>query len=400
MTITSDAPDTASATPKALAVLDADSHLTDVDDLWTKRAPAKYKDDILHVERIDGLRQWVIEGEVVGKAGGGSTIDKAGAKHPFLDSMVEWDFEKAHVAAWDIDARLEILDRMGIQHQVLYPNALGLGGQALAGVKDPVLRRLAVEIFNDSRAEIQSSTNNRLLPMPILPAWDIEGCVREAQRISELGLRGVNMTSDPQDLGSPDLANRAWDPLWEVCADLELPVHFHIGSSLTAMNFFGQYFWESQDEHVKPAIGGSMLFIGNARVVINTIFSGLFDRHPKLKMVSVESGIGWVPFILETMDWELPENAPVQAAQLGKAPSEYFKSNWWATMWFETGRGHLQELVDKVGEDNIMFETDFPHPTSLWPNPLEHVHEAMATLRPESRTKILADNGKKLYRLG
>jgi uncharacterized protein len=389
-----------SEAPERLAVLDADSHLTDVDDLWTKRAPAAYKDQILHVENVDGERTWVVEGLAVGKAGGGSTIDRAGVKHPFQESMVEWDFERAHVGAWDIDTRLEVLDSMGIQHQVLYPNALGLGGQALADVKDPVLRNLCVEIFNDSRAEIQSSTNNRLLPMPILPSWDIDACVREAKRLSAMGLRGVNMTSDPQDLGSPDLANRAWDPLWEVCADLELPVHFHIGSSLTAMNFFGQYFWESQHEYVKPAIGGAMLFIGNARVVINTIFAGVFDRHPKLKMVSVESGIGWVPFILETMDWELPENAPVQAAELDRAPSEYFKTNWYATMWFETGRGHLQELVDKVGEDNIMFETDFPHPTSLWPNPLEHVHDAMATLRPETRRKILAENGNKLYRLG
>jgi predicted TIM-barrel fold metal-dependent hydrolase len=389
-----------SEAPERLAVLDADSHLTDVDDLWTKRAPAAYKDQILHVENVDGERTWVVEGLAVGKAGGGSTIDRAGVKHPFQESMVEWDFERAHVGAWDIDTRLEVLDSMGIQHQVLYPNALGLGGQALADVKDPVLRNLCVEIFNDSRAEIQSNTNNRLLPMPILPSWDIDACVREAQRLSDMGLRGVNMTSDPQDLGSPDLANRAWDPLWEVCADLELPVHFHIGSSLTAMNFFGQYFWESQHEYVKPAIGGAMLFIGNARVVINTIFAGVFDRHPKLKMVSVESGIGWVPFILETMDWELPENAPVQAAELDRAPSEYFKTNWYATMWFETGRGHLQELVDKVGEDNIMFETDFPHPTSLWPNPLEHVHDAMATLRPETRRKILAENGNKLYRLG
>ncbi|MGA7420583.1 MAG: amidohydrolase family protein, partial [Acidimicrobiales bacterium] len=390
----------ASEAPERLAVLDADSHLTDVDDLWTKRAPAAYKDQILHVENIDGVRTWVVEGISVGKAGGGSTIDKAGIKHPFQESMVEWDFERAHIGAWDIDTRLEVLDTMGIQHQVLYPNALGLGGQALADVKDPVLRNLCVEIFNDSRAEIQSRTNNRLLPMPILPSWDIDACVREAQRISDMGLRGVNMTSDPQDLGSPDLANRAWDPLWEACADLELPVHFHIGASLTAMNFFGQYFWESQHEYVKPAIGGAMLFIGNARVVINTIFAGVFDRHPKLKMVSVESGIGWVPFILETMDWELPENAPAQAAELDRAPSEYFKTNWHATMWFETGRGHLQELVDKVGEDNIMFETDFPHPTSLWPKPLEHVHDAMATLRPETRRKILAENGNRLYRLG
>jgi uncharacterized protein len=390
----------ASEAPERLAVLDADSHLTDVDDLWTKRAPAAYKDEILHVEDVDGERTWVVEGLAVGKAGGGSTIDREGIKHPFQESMVEWDFERAHIGAWDIDTRLEVLDAMGIQHQVLYPNALGLGGQALADVKDPVLRNLCVEIFNDSRAEIQSRTNNRLLPMPILPSWDIDASVREAQRISDMGLRGVNMTSDPQDLGSPDLANRAWDPLWEACADLELPVHFHIGSSLTAMNFFGQYFWESQHEYVKPAIGGAMLFIGNARVVINTIFAGVFDRHPKLKMVSVESGIGWVPFILETMDWELPENAPVQAAELDRAPSEYFKTNWYATMWFETGRGHLQELVDKVGEDNVMFETDFPHPTSLWPKPLEHVQDAMATLRPETRRKILAENGNKLYRLG
>jgi predicted TIM-barrel fold metal-dependent hydrolase len=386
--------------PERLAVLDADSHLTDVDDLWTKRAPAKYKDDILHVETIDGQRTWVVQGVAVGKAGGGSTIDKQGVKHPFQESMVSWEFDKAHEGAWDIDTRLAILDRMGIQHQVLYPNALGLGGQALAAVTDPVLRNLCIEIFNDSRAEIQQQTNNRLLPMPILPAWDIDACVREAKRIGDLGLRGVNMTSDPQDLGAPDLANRAWDPVWEVCADLHLPVHFHIGSSLTAMNFFGQYFWESQHEYVKPAIGGAMLFIGNARVVINTIFSGLFDRHPNLQMVSVESGIGWVPFILETMDWELPENAPAQAAELNRPPSQYFETNWHATMWFETGRGHLQELVDTVGENNIMFETDFPHPTSLWPNPLEHVHEAMATLRPESRRKILAENGNKLYRLG
>jgi predicted TIM-barrel fold metal-dependent hydrolase len=385
--------------PEGVAVVDADSHFTDVEDLWTKRAPAAYKDQILHVEQVDGERQWVVEGTPVGKAGGGSTIDREGVKHPFLESLIEWDFERAHVAAWDVDARLEVLDDMGIAHQVLYPNALGLGGQTLAEVQDPVLRRLCLEIFNDTRAEIQERTDNRLLPMPILPAWDVDESVREAQRIADLGLRGINMTSDPQDLGAPDLANRAWDPLWEVCADRQLPVHFHIGASLTAMNFYGQYFWESQDEYVKPAIGGSMLFIGNARVVINTVFSGLFDRFPALKMVSVESGIGWVPFILETMDWELPENAPVQAAALERAPSEYFGSNWYATMWFETGRGHLQTLVDKVGEDNILFETDFPHPTCLYPDPLDYVDEKMATLSPGSRAKIMGENARRLYRL-
>jgi predicted TIM-barrel fold metal-dependent hydrolase len=275
-----------------------------------------------------------------------------------------------------------------------------VAGQGLSSsVGDPELRLLCVEIYNDAAAELQERSGLRFLPMPVLPAWDVGECVREAERVSGLGLRGVNMTSDPQDLGAPDLASRDWDPLWEVCADRQLPVHFHIGASLTAMNFFGNYFWPSQDEYIKPAIGGSMLFINNARVVINTVFAGIFDRYPDLKMVSVESGVGWIPFILETMDYELWENAPVQAAQLSRMPSEYFKQNWYATFWFERNQGDVQRLIDSVGEDNVLFETDFPHPTCLYPSPLETIEDKMLTLRPETRRKILGENAAKLYRL-
>jgi predicted TIM-barrel fold metal-dependent hydrolase len=264
---------------------------------------------------------------------------------------------------------------------------------------DESLRRACIEIYNDAMAEIQAESGNRFLPMPVLPAWDVSACAKEAERVAGLGMRGVNITSDPQDLGAPDLANPAWDALWEVCAGLDLPVHFHIGASLTAMTFYGNYFWPSQDEYVKPAIGGSMLFINNARVVINTIFAGIFDRHPALKMVSVESGIGWVPFILETMDYELWENAPAQAGKLSRMPSEYFKSNWFATFWFEENQGHLQTLIDLVGDENILFETDFPHPTCLYPGPLETMAEKMSKLRPESRRRIMGENAARLYRL-
>jgi uncharacterized protein len=343
----------------------------------------------------------VVDGVPLGFAGGGGVVDRDGGKHPFQESMVVWGIDRVHRGAYDTDVRLQIMDECGIHAQVLFPNSIGLGGQGLSSaVEDPLLRRLCIEIYNDAMAELQAESGRRFLPMPVLPAWDVEGCVREAERVSGLDMRGVNMTCDPQDLGSPDLASRAWDPLWEVCSDLQLPVHFHIGASLTAMNFFGNYFWPSQDEYVKPAIGGSMLFINNARVVINTIFAGIFDRHPKLKMVSVESGVGWIPFILETMDYELWENAPEQAKQLSRMPSQYFKDHWYATFWFERNQGDLTGLVSKVGEDNILFETDFPHPTALWPKPLEHVHEAMSTLRPESRRKILGENGTTLYRLG
>jgi predicted TIM-barrel fold metal-dependent hydrolase len=142
-----------------------------------------------------------------------------------------------------------------------------------------------------------------------------------------------------------------------------------------------------------------MLFLNNARMVINSVYAGIFDRHPTLKMVSVESGIGWIPFILETMDYEILENAPQQAAELSRKPSEYFKTNWYGTFWFEENGGDLQGLIDKLGEDNVMFETDFPHPTCMYPDPLSTVEARMSALRPETRRKVLGENAAKLYRL-
>ncbi len=176
-------------------------------------------------------------------------------------------------------------------------------------------------------------------------------------------------------------------------------MHFHIGASITAMTFYGQYPWDSHPMDTKLAICGTLLFIGNARVVSNAILSGMFDRHPDLKMVSVESGCGWIPFILETLDYEMAENAPDELAKLKKMPSEYFRSNMYATFWFENNRNKLPDLIDAVGEDSILFETDFPHPTCLYPNPLGTVEAKMATLAPAVRKKIYGETARQLYRL-
>jgi predicted TIM-barrel fold metal-dependent hydrolase len=380
-------------------VIDADTHMTERHDLFTSRAPKGFEDRVPRVTEIDGAAWWTIEGAPLGPARAGGVIDRDGNKFPFEETKV-WGIDRVHLGAWDPEARIQVMDESGIHAQVIYPNAVGIGGQNLAkATDDPVLRRLCFEIYNDSMAELQEWSNDRFLPMPVLPAWSIDECVVEAERCADLGFRGVNMTSDPQEAGSPDLASKEWDKLWEVCADRQLPVHFHIGASLTSINFYGQYFWPSLHDNMKPAVGGSMLFLNNARVVINSVYAGIFDRNPNLKMVSVESGIGWIPFILEAMDYEILENAPEQAAELNRMPSEYFKDHWYATFWFERAQGNLQALIDSVGEDNVMFETDFPHPTCLYPDPLKTVDEAISGLRPETRNKVLGDTAVALYRL-
>ena len=380
-------------------IVDADSHWSEPPDLITKRAPAGYEDRVPRVEVVDGQPTWLFDGHPVGRFSAAAVIGRDGAKEEAHTALHEWTHDKVHVGAYDPKVRLEVLDECGIDAQVIFPSTIGLGGQDLGLVDDEALCRMAVQIYNDAMAEIQADSGNRLLPLPLMPAWDVATCVAEARRVATLGARGVNMTSDPQDLGAPDLASRAWDPLWEACTELHLPVHFHIGASVTGMTFYGKYPWASHPDNTKLAIGGTLLFIGNARVVTNLILSGMFDRHPDLQMVSVESGVGWIPFILETLDYEMAENAPRELAQLEKLPSEYFRSNLFATFWFEKNRNKLPELVEAVGEDRILFETDFPHPTCMYPDPLQTVAEKMATLSPEARRKIMGENARKLYRL-
>jgi len=380
-------------------IVDADSHWSEPPDLFTSRAPAEVRDRVPRVEEVDGEPTWVFDGHPVGRFSAAGVIGRDGHKESAHRALMEWSHDEVHVGAYDPKVRLGVLDECGIDAQIIFPSTIGLGGQDLGLVDDEALCRLAVEIYNDGMAEIQADSGDRLLPLPLMPAWSVETCVAEAKRVAALGARGVNMTSDPQDLGAPDLANHAWDPLWEACTELQLPVHFHIGASVTGMTFYGKYPWDSHPDNTKLAIGGTLLFIGNARVVTNLILSGMFDRHPDLKMVSVESGVGWVPFILETLDYEMAENAPHELAQLKKMPSEYFRSNLYATFWFEKNRNKLPDLIEAVGEDNILFETDFPHPTCMYPSPLDSVAEKMATLPPETRRKIMGENARELYRL-
>jgi predicted TIM-barrel fold metal-dependent hydrolase len=391
---------TTEASPFAdLFIVDADSHWSEPPDLFTSRAPAEFRDRVPRVELVDGQRMWVFDGHPVGRFSAAGVVGRDGHKESAHKALREWSIDEVHVGAYDPKVRLGVLDECGIDAQIIFPSTIGLGGQDLGLVDDEALCRLAVEIYNDGMAEIQADSGNRLLPLPLMPAWSVETCVSEARRVAALGARGVNMTSDPQDLGAPDLASRDWDPFWEACTELHLPVHFHIGASVTGMSFYQRYAWPSHPENTKLALGGTLLFIGNARVVSNLILSGMFDRHPDLKMVSVESGVGWIPFILEALDYEMAENAPQEFSQLGKLPSEYFRSNLFATFWFENNRNKLPDLIEAVGEDNILFETDFPHPTCLYPTPLDSVAAKMATLAPETQRKIMGENARKLYRL-
>ena len=137
-----------------------------------------------------------------------------------------------------------------------------------------------------------------------------------------------------------------------------------------------------------------MMYLTNARVMANLVISGVLERHPRLNVVSVESGIGWIPFVLEALGHQLRE---VSLDHLPLTPLEYFQRQLYACFWFEAD--DVAHTVELLGADRILFETDFPHPTCLYPDSMEAVAPAMASLSEHDRRRILQDNAAELYRL-
>lgn len=380
-----------------LKVIDTDSHWSEPYDLWTSRAPAKYRDRVPRMMERDGRRRWWFDDDIaIGLPIASSVVDADGTKITGT-AFFDMDNEMVHRASYDAEARVAMLDELGIHAQVMYPNVAGFGNQNFLKSPDDMLRLISVEIYNDALAEFQEATNQRVFGMALLPWWDLDAAVREIERAHANGLRGIVTCANPEEAGLPDMATPHWDPVWQVCSDLEMPVNFHIGSSKGNLDFFGKAPWPSFGEERKLAVGSANLFMGNARTVGNLIYSGIPERFPGVKFVSVESGIGWIPFFLEVLDHQMHETAPNELAELTLLPSEYFKRQFYGCFWFE--RSTIKPTIDFLGERCVLFETDFPHPTCLYPRDDASLMTALEGLTDAQIQAIMQDNAAQLYKI-
>jgi predicted TIM-barrel fold metal-dependent hydrolase len=377
-------------------VVDADTHISEWPDLWTARATPSYKDRVPQVRKVDGKNVWTIDDHVISGDSGFAAIKRDGSKAPGLD-FFDLKLTDVHPGAYQLDARIDYMNQEGIAAQIGYTNLLGFGGPKAMKV-DPELRLVSIQIQNDAMAEMQANSKNRVYPMAMVPWWDIKLAVKEVERCAGMGLRGINTHGNPEAHGLPDLGEDHWTPLWDLCEDRKLPVNFHIGFSQgqdkeNAEGWSGPGVWASHKGYEKYAASGAMLFSGNMQLVVNLLLSDVFKRHPTIKFVSVESGVGWVPFMLEMLQYQIRENKP----DLDEPVSDLFRRHVYTCGWAE--RDGFVDYVRRVGADNLLFETDFPHPTCLYPEPLGYLAPTMEQLTPDERRKVFGGNAATLYNL-
>ncbi len=377
-------------------IIDADTHVTETPDLWTSRAPARLRDRVPRiVTSDDGNLRWLVAGNLplVGVVGMTAT---AGVGRPF-DNPPK-NYEEMHPGAYDARARLKYMDQMGIWAMVMYPNVGGFGAQEFLKLNDPELMLTCVKIYNDWQAEWASADTRRLLPITTVPFWDVAAAVTEVRRCAAIGHKGILFTGEPQYWGMPLLGDPHWNPLWEVAVELDLPISFHIGSGdmeegllKSRIALYGRKAASTE--------ASVTVYMRNALQLNDLLMSGVLVRYPRIKFVSVESGIGWVPFLLEALDYQFQVmNVVKEHPEFDLLPSEYFARNVYACYWFE--QTAPQRLIDKIGADNILFETDFPHPTSLYGDEVHaRIKAGLSDCEESVRRKILWENSQKLYKV-
>jgi predicted TIM-barrel fold metal-dependent hydrolase len=378
-------------------VIDTDTHITEPADVWTSRVASKWGDRIPHIERLGDKDVWMVGSQPVGAPGAYSMAGFDGTIPDFPDT---YDDIPAR-AAYDAQARLEHMDRERIHAQVLYPNVAGFGSAGFLKLGEPELMLDCVRAYNDFLVDWASADPDRLIPVMATPFWDVGAAVAELQRCAGLGHRSVLMCSRPGAFDLPMLGERHWDPLWAAAEEAGMPISFHVGAGDVS---------DVLDD--KAGIGlrthfarsSALYFLENAQTIADLTFGGICHRFPKLSFVSVESGASWLPFVLEAFDWQWKNGAVgAEHPDYDLLPSEYFKRQIYGCFWFESAT--LAQTLE-LYPDNVMFETDFPHPTSMAPgpassavHPAEYAASALAGVLEETVEKVLHGTAARLYRL-
>jgi predicted TIM-barrel fold metal-dependent hydrolase len=378
-----------------MPIIDIDTHVTEPPDLWSSRLGAKWGDLAPHAEWDDARHEFRWR---VGKSLLMGVSQSAHAGWTDYPPSYPPSLEAADRAAWDPKVRLERMDEYGILAQVLYPNVMAFSPQHFMNIGDPALANDCARAYNDFLAEFAATDPNRLIPIMILPFWDIDASIEEVHRAADLGHRGVLFAAHFEKVGLPNIWDPRWSRLLHVIEDRGLSLNLHIGFGTLNDDDLRAHRTSMGDEHARL---GSALMIGNARAIADVVGSGLCHRHPRLNVVSVESGAGWLLFLMESLDWHWKAFGAKNAQPQMELPSFYVRRQVYGSFWFENES--LRAVAEPL-QDNIMLESDFPHGTSLSPGPASpaEVPRVMAdnTLAglPESvRAKLLYGNAARVY---
>ena len=361
----------------ATALYSCDDHLdlrAVPPDLWQSRLPRALAASGPRVTSRDGSSVWVCEDRVLGGSGrpAGDTVLKN------LSAIGRAGIEDDGFRPSNPKLRLEDMDLDGVQASVIYgPVALGFP------VRDPALQDACYAAWNDwAVEEFNAVAPDRLCVLAFLPHHSPAAAAAELTRCAGIGHRGAII-----DVFDIDLGDRAWDELWSAAESTGLPISFHLKGGTSPKLHYEMGRWKS-------AAFATVLPLQLDEPLATMVFSGALERHPGLKLVLAESGVGWLPYFLTRMDLEWRNLRDKIDYAPASPPSELFRRQVLATFEEEELAPHF---IPHLGAAACMWASDYPHTDSTFPESRRAVEEALGTLPADERRLITAVNCAELY---
>lgn len=367
--------------PSALpgrAAISADSHISETEDCFRDIDPefADRRPRAIYDEK----RGAILEIADLGVKVPMGIICTAGRSPEQISDPVNW--HELHPAGHDPTARLAIQDEEGITAEVLYPSL----GMVLCNHPDIHYKKACFAAYNRWLGEFCATDSRRLIGIPIISMRTPQEAVDELRTIHAQGFRGVMLPGDP---AVEDYDHVCYDEFWRLCVELGMPVSFHI---LTTKDGILERVRGSRLVHQIVTVRGLQ------NIIMMMILGGVFDRHPKLHVVCVESDAGWVPHFKFRMDHAYERHRfHLRAETLQQLPSTYFDNNIFVTFQDDYS---VKQVKDGLNLERVMWATDFPHSDGTYPHSRQVMADVTEGMSDAQRANILYNNAAALYGIG
>jgi predicted TIM-barrel fold metal-dependent hydrolase len=374
-------------------ILDADAHVNEPPNLWQDAVPGKWRDRAPKLVKGEHGDFWHFDG---GKEKWPVGLTAAAGQSVFQMRPTGQTYETMRPGSFDTSARLADMDADGIYAQVLYPSVTLKGAKVYSSERE--LQLACVRAYNEWILAFAAPSRGRLVPQAIIPTTGIADALAELDYAMKNGHRGALISSFPNGSLAP---SRDDDPFWSRAQESRFPVAVHIGSFLRTPP-------ASAARDPQALWTGSLAFVARAAwvkaggqtldVACDLLFSGIFQRYPRLRLVLVEANIGWIPTLLEQSDdmfrryrWWTGAHA-----EMAEMPSRVFHRNFYAT--FMVDRSGI-ELRHRLNVDHLLWSTDYPHSGTDWPDSGRTLERVFRDVPKAEVKKMLHDNCKALYGL-